>query len=76
MTEDEARKKWCPMVRWTSHDCEAKYADPFENRGEACNCIASECMMWQWEKGTAIVDGGLQADVQLDIGYCGLAGKP
>lgn len=54
MKEEEAKKKWCPMVRY-----EGGYAT--FNRGEkdslnrpdisniqVCNCIASACMLWKW----------------------------
>jgi len=66
MTEEEARKKWCPQVRWTSHG--EGYTDPFENRGANCLCIASNCMMWKDSMG--IVEGKI-----VKTGYCGLAGK-
>ena len=75
MNEDEARTKWCPMAIYIRF-ATAEERPSAHNHRVGSECIASDCMMWRWEKGTAIVDGGLQADVQLDIGYCGLAGKP
>jgi hypothetical protein len=51
MTEQEAKTKWCPMVRYSAD------AEPSANlwyfgkqgRDERVNCIASDCMMWRWE---------------------------
>jgi len=62
MTEDEAKKKWCPWVYLaTTHNI---------------NCCASDCMMWRWkeEKGRFVAEGIVE---EIPIyGYCGLAGKP
>jgi hypothetical protein len=92
MTEDEAKTKWCPAVRW---------ADGWFNRpkgSEHARCIASECMAWratteQMVKSTS-QSGDLRAmvgrdgwrlangdhayavTIERDTGYCGLAGKP
>jgi hypothetical protein len=68
-TEDEAKEKWCPMVRmmddssfnhpvaynrcWLSGDTE-------DNPDEA-RCIGSRCMAWRWF-------------IANEKGYCGLAG--
>jgi len=71
MTEEEARTKWCPQIRWTSHG--EGYSDPFENRGSNCNCIASDCMMWRWNRDIMAGGSGRAEPTQ---GYCGLAGKP
>ncbi len=68
MTEDEAREKWCPMVRATDiytskryeHGCNRVpgngFHDPFK-------CIASDCMMWRCPLSDETA------------GYCGLAGS-
>jgi hypothetical protein len=61
LTEEEARKKWCPNVRLNGGGA------PFNrfNDGDdppGALCMASACMSWRWW------DGG--------YGYCGLAGKP
>jgi len=64
MTEDEAKKKWCPMYRVS-----------VETRGSADNrgnidtvnnykCLASFCMAWRWKWWNK------------KSGYCGLAVKP
>ena len=62
MTENEARKKWCPMEHYRNR------ANSIYYEGDVVvNCIASDCMMWRWEK----------ADFphRAEGGYCGLAGK-
>lgn len=46
LTEDEAKKKWCPMVRAGNEaGCNRNESDA---SGRLDRCIASECMMWQW----------------------------
>lgn len=72
MTEVEAKKRWCPFVRFLTYgDGDSMCAI---NRGgdpvvrDACNCIASACMAWRWQDRT---DG-----VENPKGYCGLAGRP
>lgn len=63
-TEEEAKTKWCPMVRFITFPpiYENGMATKENNRyGDYnSNCIASECMQWQW-------DG--------ERGYCGKARK-
>lgn len=65
MTEEQARTKWCPMVRTSAlregnptgavtNQCDESYV--------ATTCIASDCMMW---RVGALSNGS----------YCGLAGK-
>jgi hypothetical protein len=45
-TEEEAKTKWCPMVR-------VREDTPDEEMREAIRCEASQCMMWRWfENGT------------------------
>ncbi len=65
MTEDEARKKWCPMACTPRH-LEANAAA--DGMTEFNACIGSDCMMWRWELR-------LSVDAPTD-GYCGLAGGP
>ncbi|MCC7347519.1 MAG: hypothetical protein IT538_08990 [Variibacter sp.] len=75
MTEDEAKTKWCPAVRFVP---ETNTTHPGTNRGvriergaegaPAFKCIGSACMAWRKLKdGLRSYDGH---------GYCGLAGKP
>ena len=83
MTEDQARKKWCPfvMVKSPSRGVLAN------NRGEAISktgqalstaCVASDCMAWREIKTTTTVTdppGANQVTVTFG-GYCGMAGPP
>jgi len=54
MTEDEAKQKWCPMMRLTTDQGEWR-----TNRGERpqgaigesyvyFNCLGRDCMAWRW----------------------------
>lgn len=72
MTEEEAKTKWCPMVRTSSgglignrdnaHDGQLTSFD------DGSRCIGSACMMW---RSGATVKG----DPSGSYGYCGLAGN-
>jgi hypothetical protein len=67
MTEEQAKTKWCPMVRgglnvhttWGS----PREPGPEQRNPAAARCIGSECMMWRWDRDTDHVHG-----------HCGLAG--
>lgn len=69
MTEDEARKKWCPMVRTgltagmaVNHHVGSSHDSPQAGDvHDETRCIASDCMMWR-------VNG-------RGNGRCGLAGS-
>jgi len=69
MTEDEAKKKWCPMVRTKEYGSGEEHAVAY-NRNYLGNfnlshcCIGSACMMW-----VATQQGAKPR------GYCGLALK-
>ena len=87
MTEEEARKKWCPMVKgWQGNEVTGfSYMQ---------HCEASDCMMWRWDRKTTIPcpECGASGYVHDDIcplcdekkriphpeprGYCGLSGRP
>ena len=71
MTEKEAKKKWCPMIRFQiGLDNAAWQGVAYTNRGEemrppeSVRCITSECMMWRWYT------------LDKEEGYCGLGGEP
>jgi hypothetical protein len=102
LTEEEAKTKWCPEVRWPDEQgtwnrmesmikrwfgWSGKYPYP----DEACNCIASECMMWRQEhvryelskkfsemSDEELVEGATKPSKMEfgNRGYCGLGGKP
>ena len=71
-TEEEAKKKWCPMSRDTAIS-EGSYNRTATGKVVAsCMCIASECMMWRWVRfDTGRPDTGTSSNV----GYCGLTGN-
>lgn len=71
-TEDEARKCWCPFVRFCAEDEPAANRWSNYDNPPKARCIASECMAWRWinwhhEQGAA---------KEEPVGYCGLAGNP
>ena len=68
MTEQEAKKKWCPLlqiitqIRWNNTDTDSK------------KCIASGCMLWVWDADYSACQGGIQIpDKSTTEGHCGLA---
>jgi hypothetical protein len=67
MTEQEAKTKWCPMVKRVKSEVIDSRNLPY--------CIASACMMWRWSQKGAWVNGTWTNDYPVE-GYCGLAGKP
>lgn len=78
MTEQEARKKWCPFAR-RGAVLDENYVAAVNRLSDMDNwpkCIASDCMAWRWseelDKGWAGKDG----TNKTNDGYCGLAGKP
>jgi len=82
MTEQDAKTKWCPMVR--THIVSNKDYYGIETAdGPAVNkctkravCIASACMMWRSIDNVAKnLYPGDTAIMGPPAGYCGLAGK-
>ena len=84
MIEDEAKTKWCPMVRVAIDGTfliNNRNQVNAEDKGRA-TCIGSECMAWRWhlqtkpmEYGMLNVSGGPDEYSETE-GYCGLAGNP
>jgi hypothetical protein len=71
VTEDEAKRKWCPMVR-NGLEPIGNCAD--ERKPSWSLCIASACMMFRWVAITSqIID---EKETDTSSGYCGLGGKP
>lgn len=69
MTEDEAKKKWCPFSRILLENGTVGAAvNRYEGVPEAARCLGSACMAWRWSRQRPI-----NTD-QLSSGYCGLAG--
>lgn len=56
MTEEEAKDKWCPMVRKETTD-EPACAINMTYDGKLFNCIASDCMMWKQDDSYWVKDG-------------------
>lgn len=75
MTEDEAKSKWCPFVRFTHPHPDSGIR--WNNRGpdlvadDDSKCVASNCMAWQWKypgpNDEATGDGWKPTH-----GYCGV----
>lgn len=92
MTEDEARKRWCPFARVEAATSAINRLDRAATDRVvwhfACACIASDCMAWRWtspphwrvkraEGITVAVDKNTPDAYQTrGNGYCGIAGKP
>ena len=89
MTEEEARKKWCPMMR-TVEKWEHGTTGPRNcvvniegDKGEivcdkliGCQCIASDCMMWRpTDNETRPSAPDYVAAISEPAGFCGLAGR-
>jgi len=87
LSEEEAKTKWCPMVRYSQN-----FNDLTSNRpGEYDHpyCMASDCMMWRWENQEAWIDRIEEmrktspkmstqelSEIFPRKGFCGLGGKP
>ena len=68
LTEDEAKTKWCPEVRFA----DTASNGIISNRDMGVRheyCIASQCMAWCWDDRADVVYG---ADIRR-VGYCGKA---
>ena len=75
MTEEEAKTKWCPMVRqpFTLNDqmVAANRSQESQN-SPSNNCIGSACMMWR-NYIPHVLDP--KQKINGTDGYCGLANK-
>lgn len=77
MTEDEAKQRWCPMVRLYDPAEKIAVNRPYEDEwtalgvhGDNHYCIGSACMMWRK------TDDAIPEYNHPESGYCGRAGKP
>lgn len=75
MTEEEAKAKWCPMVRFHATLTDDMTPNRNVKSGDVSLCLASHCAMWRWG------DAGAHNPLtniweRLPRGYCGLAGQP
>ena len=77
MKESDARKKWCPMTRVPMSN-EPMTGNHAANRFPGCSegwhqtrCIASDCMMWEWDKFYGSSTGGIDiAERSKTEGHC------
>lgn len=78
LTEDEAKTKWCPLVRVLEfEDKHAGAGKTYEWVAAAVNrsasdiisnsCVAAKCMFWRWSQ---------QDREGVPTGFCGAAGLP
>ena len=73
LTEEEARKKWCPFVSMDGHN----RIIPYGGAVHTAHCIASECMAWRWRaEPETTADPETTSILVRERGYCGLAGTP
>ena len=77
MTEDKAKKKWCPMIRdgGTYYGMIFNGINSAENNTQGYTCIASDCMMWRWEGYNADGERLRRMEDNQYYGFCGLGGR-
>jgi len=86
MTEDEAKLRWCPMVRYYNGDDGANSTNRSpevwskENHGATsrtnAHCIGSQCMAWRTSHTSVTAGGTIVTEAEPGHGWCGLAGRP
>lgn len=79
MTEEDARKKWCPMARiGLVHGMAVNKHAADKGVDEDTRCLASDCMMWRATDNECLPQAPSDASAPTckSAGYCGLAGKP
>jgi len=65
-TEDEAKTKWCPFVRYATSEEDENASNRWRRAPEdidsppqilnppACRCIGSACMAWRWAESATV----------------------
>lgn len=73
MTEDKARTKLCLPHEWNrTYETAGNYESGLGG-DMTMNCIASECMMWSWDKYFDLNAGGSGVMQTSKVnGHCGL----
>ena len=89
MTEEEAKTKWCPMMK-NHYVIRPDFQDDAiaEQIAGSTKCIGTACMMWRHERTEQVLTGKVLAveappgyfheqaeQITVAHGYCGLAGK-
>ena len=88
ITEEEARKKWCPFARLSTGANRSLHN--MHKLADGTRCVASECMAWRRGSGEfERLDANGNPDPDCTgpspwtypdkksvEGFCGLAGKP
>jgi hypothetical protein len=74
MTEDQAKTKWCPMVRFSIGEDDNNSCNNRDISGDVTKCIGSDCMMWRMKYVEQQDERNVS--VLMPDYYCGLAGKP
>ena len=59
MLNEDAKKKWCPMVRFILNSDSAVITNR-ETNASGTFCIADECALW------------VKSEVEVNHGWCGL----
>lgn len=73
VTEEQARKKWCPFVRVEGNNrLYNTTTDGFDAEHRFQHCIGSMCMAWR----VFSFSYAREEAAPERHGYCGLAGKP
>ena len=81
MTEDEAKTKWCPFVRFVGWETfrdgeQTATANRIHHKDGSIDsyvsCLASKCMAWRPLPDSP---NAVTGDIETH-GFCGLAGKP
>ncbi len=70
MTEEEAKKKICPILAIVGIIAAGQGS---LDAGKMASCIASDCMMWRCSPKKTDVSG---TPIYSTDGCCGLGGKP
>lgn len=90
MTEESAKKKWCPQVRSVIAEAMDEVETKVMHGSTSFNrvfkdgninitanlCFGSDCMMWRAIFTEGYNDGLEVVPGHYHEGYCGLAGKP